>query len=140
MEELNRYPIFGLRPGRLSFSVVKDVSSLCLWVGRLLMLGMFLVLVASPYTECAWHWDGFPQGGSDFELGLVACAAMICLALVVALQAKGTLARRLGTLLRSTGCMSGMHRLRAATGFYCRFLRTQSIHLATPPIAIPLQI
>jgi hypothetical protein len=104
------------------------------------MAGMLLILAASPYTECAWHWDRFPRGGSDFELGLVACVAMVCLALVVTLQAKCTLARQLGALLRHTGGAWGLPRFDLAAGVFYSFLRIQAIHRAPPPIAAPMQI
>lgn len=48
---------------------------------------MFLLLVTvelitMPLTQHVWAWDGFVQGGQDFELGLLMIVMCVCLGLL----------------------------------------------------------
>lgn len=106
-----------------------------MWAGRLLLLGIAVVLAASPWTECVWTWDGFPRGGQDMELGVVAFAAMLCLAIVLFQQARSQVASLLSYRVLPSGA-----RERTA---YASASHTGRVRLASPPVpacSIPLQI
>jgi hypothetical protein len=50
---------------------------------RACLLFIALVVVAMPFTEYLWHFDKFLRGGQDFELGLLSCATILCLSMVL---------------------------------------------------------
>ncbi|SDF00038.1 hypothetical protein [Terriglobus roseus] len=54
--------------------------------GALLFIG--LVLLVMPWTEHFWNFDGFLNGGQDFEFGLLAIATMFCFVMVMMQHAK----------------------------------------------------
>ncbi len=115
---------------------VPDLFRISLWLGRVLLLGMLLVLAVSPWTECIWQWDRFPRGGSDMEMGVLACVAMVSLALLAAQQAKHLWTHWLSRRIHVPVPISPPQ-LRASAVL---FARRQGIHFATPPIAPPLKI
>ncbi len=46
---------------------------------RMLLTIVSLVLVATPWTQQAWTWDGFLRGGQDFETCVLLIAVSLCL-------------------------------------------------------------
>jgi hypothetical protein len=136
MEELTMHASCGQHARPRARARVPDLFRISLWLGRALLLGMLLVLAVSPWTECLWQWDRFPQGGSDMELGLLACVAMVSLAVLVAQQGKHLWTHRLSQRKHAAGPLN-TPQLRSTARF---FLRTNGIHFATPPIVPPLKI
>jgi hypothetical protein len=136
MEKLTMHSSCGQHARPRAFARVPDLFRLSLWLGRALLLGMLVVLAVSPWTECIWQWDRFPRGGSDMEMGVLACVAMISLALLVAQQAKHMWTHWLSQRMHVPGSLS-RPRPRSMAMF---FARADGIHFATPPIAPPLKI
>jgi len=52
-------------------------------VGRALIALIALLTAVSPWTQYYWHFDNFPHGGDDFELGAFSVAIVVCLILVM---------------------------------------------------------
>ena len=65
-----------------------------------LLLGIALVVaVMIPYTQHAWNWDRFLQGGHDFETNLLLMLSFLCLVLVLSRRGRQSV-EALFTLLR----------------------------------------
>jgi hypothetical protein len=60
--------------------------------GRLLILFTAILIVAMPWTEYFWQFDGFLRGGQDFELGLLALLTTFSLVLVLLQQRRQIIA------------------------------------------------
>lgn len=57
-------------------------------VSRYLLILTILSVIEMPITEHLWTWDGFLQGGRDFELGTIMVLSILCLALVLSKNLK----------------------------------------------------
>lgn len=56
------------------------------WISRYLLILIALSLITMPITEHIWAWDGFLQGGQDFELGALLVLSFLSLVLVLSKQ------------------------------------------------------
>lgn len=56
------------------------------WIGRYLVILVFVLLLTMPMTERLWSWDRFTGGGEDFELGALLILSFLCLVLVLTRQ------------------------------------------------------
>lgn len=52
-------------------------------LGRFLLGVACTVAVMIPYTQHAWSWDRFLQGGHDFETNLLLFLSLLCLILLL---------------------------------------------------------
>jgi hypothetical protein len=52
-------------------------------MGRVLLLLASILLVALPFTQYIWTWDGFLRGGHDFETNSLLILSVLCLVLVL---------------------------------------------------------
>jgi hypothetical protein len=60
--------------------------------GRLLNQFTAILIVVMPWTEYFWQFDGFLQGGQDFELGLLSLLTIFSLVLVLLQQRRQNVA------------------------------------------------
>ena len=60
--------------------------------GRLLLVFTAILLFVMPWTEYSWHFDRFPCGGTDFELGILSLLAIFLLVLVLLQQRRQNVA------------------------------------------------
>ena len=63
----------------------KRLDMVRFWVTctRIVLLLTGLLILVMPLTEYLWHFDNFPHGGDDFELGAFSVAIVVCLILVM---------------------------------------------------------
>jgi hypothetical protein len=70
--------------------------------GCLLLVFTAILFFVMPWTEYSWHFDRFPCGGTDFELGLLSLLAIFLLVLVLLQQRRQNVA----LLLTVRRCLS----------------------------------
>ena len=67
------------------------------WISRYLLLLIAVLLLSMPITERLWTWDGFLQGGQDFELGALVFLSFLCLVLLLTEQCQQRIESTLST-------------------------------------------
>lgn len=80
-------------PRRFAFA---NRAQICADLSRLLLGLAFVELLTMPITQHLWTWDGFLQGGQDFELGLFVIVTCLCLVLLRAQHCRQTIGLVLG--------------------------------------------
>ena len=97
------------------------VSRICVLAGRLILLFSTLLILVMPWTEYACNFDRFPYEGQDFELGILAIAAIFGLAIIL--------------LRHGQQEMSLMLALRSWLAFICRDTRSCLVEGFCAPVA-----
>jgi len=114
----------------------------CVDLSRLLLCFAFVELLTMPITQHFWTWDGFLQGGQDFELGLFVIVTCLCLVLLRAQHSRQTIR----CLLAFRRCWT-LPFCRTLVFFFLAFEGTVADVAADPPFhrsagafLVPLQI